>query len=58
MPSNVLPGKTDSEVLRAAVYWLMAIVIVIATKGNLGYRNEATKLSHSPESAPAPDGQS
>jgi hypothetical protein len=34
---DVLGGFDDYMVLRGAVYWIMAIVILVLTKGRLGY---------------------
>jgi membrane protease YdiL (CAAX protease family) len=37
MPTDVLPGLTDWVVLTAIAYWTTAIVLLVATKGRLGY---------------------
>jgi len=37
MPTDILPGLTDWVVLRAIVFWTTAIVLLVATKGRLGY---------------------
>ena len=38
MPMDVLDGVDTWMLLRGVVYWGMAITILIATKGKLGYR--------------------
>jgi hypothetical protein len=40
----VLGGLGTSTVLRGMVYWVMAIVIVILTKGRLGADSNNTQL--------------
>jgi len=42
-PAVVLGGLGTWTVLRGLVYWAMAIVIVILTRGSLGYRSTDTK---------------
>jgi len=37
MPTDVLPGLTAWVVLTAIAYWTTAIVLLVATKGRLGY---------------------
>ena len=44
-PDVVLGGLGTETVLRGAVYWAMAIVIVILTKGRLGYGTTDTNLA-------------
>ena len=41
MPTDVLPGLTDWVVLTAIVYWITAIVLLVATKGRLGHSGTA-----------------
>lgn len=41
-PDTVLNGLGSYMLLRGIVYWVMAIVIIIATKGRLGYQAEPT----------------
>jgi len=40
MPDDVLSGIDDFIVLKTIVYWTIAIVLIIATKGRLGYQAE------------------
>jgi len=40
MPDDVLTGVDDFLVLKTIVYWAIAIVLIIATKGHLGYHLE------------------
>ncbi len=40
MPDDVLTGMDDFLVLKTIVYWTIAIVLIIATKGRLGYQSE------------------
>lgn len=40
MPDDVLTGMDDFLVLKTIVYWTIAIVLTIATKGRLGYQSE------------------
>ena len=40
MPDDVLSGIDDFIVLKTIVYWTIAIVLLIATKGRLGYQSE------------------
>lgn len=35
-PTAIFPGWDDWQILRGGVYWLIAIVLLIATKGRLG----------------------
>jgi membrane protease YdiL (CAAX protease family) len=44
-PDVVLNGIGTSTVLRGMVYWMMAIVIVILTKGRLGCETTDTRLA-------------
>jgi len=44
-PAVVLGGLGTSTVLRGLVYWVMAIVIVILTRGSLGYESTDTNLA-------------
>jgi hypothetical protein len=38
-PMDVLGTWGDPTVLRGLVYWLMAIVLIIATRGQLGWKS-------------------
>jgi membrane protease YdiL (CAAX protease family) len=40
MPDDVLAGLDDFIVLKTIVYWTIAIVLIIATKGRLDYQSE------------------
>jgi len=44
MPDDVLSGMDDFIVLKTIVYWTIAIVLIIATKGRLGYHLETSSL--------------
>lgn len=44
-PAVVLGGLGTWTVLRALVYWAMAIVIIILTRGSLGYESTDTNLA-------------
>ena len=46
MPMVVLVGFGTSTVLRGLVYWAIAIVIVILTKGRLGVDSNNTQLGY------------
>jgi membrane protease YdiL (CAAX protease family) len=43
MPTDVLQGLDDFIVLKSIVYWSIAIVLLIATQGKLGYLPERGK---------------
>jgi hypothetical protein len=43
-PDVVLSGLGSYTVLRGLVYWVMAIVLVILTKGRLGADSSNTQL--------------
>jgi membrane protease YdiL (CAAX protease family) len=36
-PGDLIPGVDDWQILRGAVYWAIAIVLIAATRGRLGY---------------------
>jgi membrane protease YdiL (CAAX protease family) len=40
LETDVVPGAPDFFVLRGSVYWAIAILLLIATKGRLGYERE------------------
>jgi membrane protease YdiL (CAAX protease family) len=42
-PVDVLGGLGTYMFLRAAVYWIIAIILIIMTKGRLGYNSPGTK---------------
>ena len=44
MPNDVLSGMDDFIVLKTIVYWTIAIILMIATKGHLGYHLEKSSL--------------
>jgi len=44
MPDDVLSGMDDFIVFKTIVYWAIAIVLITATKGRLGYRSETPSL--------------
>jgi membrane protease YdiL (CAAX protease family) len=44
MPDDVLYGMDDFIVLKTIVYWTIAIVLVIATKGHLSYSSKKSYL--------------
>jgi len=44
MPDDVLYGMDDFIVLKTIVYWIIAIVLVIATKGHLSYSSKTSSL--------------
>jgi len=44
MPVDVLSGMEDFIVLKTIVYWTIAIVLMIVTKGHLGYHLEKSSL--------------
>lgn len=53
MPSDVILGLPDWIVLKTIVYWTIATILVIITKGSLGYTIEGKKSNQSNESANA-----
>ena len=53
MPLDVILGLPDYIVLKTIVYWTIATILVIMTKGSLGYTNEGKKSNQSNESANA-----
>ena len=48
MPDDVLSGMDDFIVLKTIVYWAIAIFLIIATKGHLGYRLEQSSQESLP----------
>jgi membrane protease YdiL (CAAX protease family) len=36
-PGDLIPGVDDWQILRGIVYWAIAIVLIVATRGRLGY---------------------
>ncbi|MFC2014811.1 CPBP family intramembrane glutamic endopeptidase [Chloroflexota bacterium] len=48
MPDEILSGMNDFIVMKTIVYWITVIVLILATKGRLGYPSELS----SPEAIP------
>lgn len=44
MPSDVIPGLPDWIVLKTIVYWTLAIILMIVTKGRLGSNDNEPKV--------------
>lgn len=36
-PDEIIPGVDDWQILRGIVYWIFAVVLLLATRGRLGY---------------------
>lgn len=47
MPTDLIEGVDDWQILRGVVYWVFAIILLIITRGRLGYR-ESGKESAGP----------
>ncbi len=37
-PTAIFPGWDDWQILRGGIYWLIAVVLLIATRGHLGFQ--------------------
>jgi len=44
MPDDVLSGIDDFIVLKTIVYWTIAAILMITTKGRLGYHLDKSSL--------------
>ncbi|MFC1799541.1 CPBP family intramembrane glutamic endopeptidase [Candidatus Eisenbacteria bacterium] len=42
MPTDLIAGVDDWQILRGITYWVFAIILLIATKGRLGYHESGT----------------
>ncbi len=45
MPTDLIEGVDDWQIIRGAVYWAFAIILIITTKGRLGYHREAEEAA-------------
>ncbi len=43
MPTDLIQGVDDWQIIRGVVYWVFAIVLLIVTRGRLGYPESGTE---------------